>query len=101
MLRTAKVVGAIDVLKLKFIKPCAVGGGGRRRSEITDGECSVTLDGDGETSCYPAGQHFDVSANSRFTIAAVNLRLSLPAGRIAAETTAYAVPPNFWHAQLL
>ncbi|MCB1098997.1 MAG: pyrimidine/purine nucleoside phosphorylase [Verrucomicrobiae bacterium] len=38
------------------------------RMEITDGECSVTLDGDGETSRYSEGQHFDVPGNSGFTI---------------------------------
>lgn len=38
------------------------------RMEITDGECAVTLDGSSETTTYAAGQHFDVPANSGFTI---------------------------------
>lgn len=38
------------------------------RMEITDGECSVTLDGDEATARYNADQHFDVPANSGFTI---------------------------------
>ena len=39
------------------------------RMEITDGFCRVTLDGSNEETSYSAGQHFDVPANSGFTIA--------------------------------
>lgn len=39
------------------------------RMEIIDGECVVTIDGDSEPTRYSAGQHFDVAANSGFTIA--------------------------------
>ncbi len=38
------------------------------RMEITDGRCVVTLDGGGAATNYAAGEHFDVSANSGFTI---------------------------------
>lgn len=38
------------------------------RMEITDGACSVLLDGDCENSSYQAGDYFDVPANSGFTI---------------------------------
>ena len=36
--------------------------------EITDGTCSVVLDGATALAIYSAGQHFDVSADSGFTI---------------------------------
>lgn len=39
------------------------------RMEITDGACTVTLDGSSETKTYAAGTHFDVPAKSGFTIA--------------------------------
>ena len=39
------------------------------RMEITAGSCSVTLDGQDATTSYAAGSHFDVAANSGFTIA--------------------------------
>lgn len=39
------------------------------RMEISDGTCSVQLDGTAETATYAAGSHFDVPANSGFTIA--------------------------------
>jgi purine/pyrimidine-nucleoside phosphorylase len=39
------------------------------RMEITDGACRVTLDGSEQEVTYGAGQHFDVPANSGFTIA--------------------------------
>lgn len=38
------------------------------RMEITDGACSVILDGSEETAVYKAGEHFDVAANAGFTI---------------------------------
>lgn len=38
------------------------------RMEITDGECTVVLDGSGDACSYSAGQHFDVPSNSGFTI---------------------------------
>jgi purine/pyrimidine-nucleoside phosphorylase len=38
------------------------------RMDITDGECTVTLDGTDESSTYNADQHFDVPANSGFSI---------------------------------
>ncbi len=39
------------------------------RMEIVAGECTVTLDGMTGTHRYGAGTHFDVPANSGFTIA--------------------------------
>lgn len=38
------------------------------RMEISDGTCSVVLDGSDQTLSYDAGSHFDVPANSGFTI---------------------------------
>lgn len=38
------------------------------RMEITSGECEVQLDGVETNASYAAGQHFDVAANSGFTI---------------------------------
>jgi uncharacterized protein YaiE (UPF0345 family) len=38
------------------------------RMEISDGACTVTLDGSKETKSYAAGTHFDVAAKSGFTI---------------------------------
>ncbi|MGJ8678382.1 MAG: pyrimidine/purine nucleoside phosphorylase [Akkermansiaceae bacterium] len=38
------------------------------RMDITDGTCYVVIDGTEETSSYSAGEHFDVAANSGFTI---------------------------------
>lgn len=38
------------------------------RMEIIDGACEVTIDGSEEVTTYAAGQHFDVAANSGFTI---------------------------------
>ncbi len=38
------------------------------RMEITDGSCSVTLDGTDEIRPYSTGEFFDVPANSGFTI---------------------------------
>src|SRR5688572_4491443 len=39
------------------------------RMEIVSGECLVTLDGSKSAHSYAAGTHFDVPANSGFTIA--------------------------------
>lgn len=39
------------------------------RMEIIDGACTVLIDGDAENKAYSAGEHFDVAANSGFTIA--------------------------------
>jgi len=36
--------------------------------EIIAGSCSVRLDGQGNNAQYAAGTHFDVPANSGFTI---------------------------------
>ena len=38
------------------------------RMEITDGACTVTLDGSAASHTYSAGTHFDVPAKSGFTI---------------------------------
>ncbi|MFP6874661.1 MAG: pyrimidine/purine nucleoside phosphorylase [Verrucomicrobiales bacterium] len=38
------------------------------RMEMTTGQCAVTLDGEKEATIYPAGSHFEVPENSRFTI---------------------------------
>lgn len=38
------------------------------RMEIISGECKVNLDGTSETLNIKAGSHFDVAANSGFTI---------------------------------
>jgi uncharacterized protein YaiE (UPF0345 family) len=38
------------------------------RMEIIDGSCKVTIDDSEEISTYAAGEHFDVAANSGFTI---------------------------------
>jgi uncharacterized protein YaiE (UPF0345 family) len=38
------------------------------RMEIVTGDCLVTLDGETETEEYVASQHFEVPANSGFTI---------------------------------
>ena len=38
------------------------------RMEITDGTCLVTLDGIDGSDSFTAGEHFDVPANSGFTI---------------------------------
>ena len=38
------------------------------RMEITDGTCEVQLDGSDSRQTYGAGTHFDVPANSGFTI---------------------------------
>ena len=38
------------------------------RMDITGGVCRVTLDGGGDARSYDAGTHFEVPANSGFTI---------------------------------
>ena len=43
--------------------------GAAERMEIIAGECTVTLDGSTSAHRYGAGTHFDVPANSGFTIA--------------------------------
>ena len=43
--------------------------GAAERMEIVAGECTVTLDGGKAAHRYGAGTHFDVPANSGFTIA--------------------------------
>jgi uncharacterized protein YaiE (UPF0345 family) len=43
--------------------------GAAERMEIVAGECTVTQDGATGTHRYAAGMHFDVPANSGFTIA--------------------------------
>ncbi|RFC41402.1 MAG: hypothetical protein DUW69_002726 [Verrucomicrobia bacterium] len=42
--------------------------GAAERMEIVAGDCLVTLDGATETEEYVSSQHFDVPANSGFTI---------------------------------
>jgi len=43
--------------------------GAAERMEIVAGECTVTIDGSSATRSYGAGTHFEVPANSGFTIA--------------------------------
>lgn len=43
------------------------------RMDITDGDCTVTLDGSEESTSYSAGQHFNVPANSGFKINVNNI----------------------------
>jgi purine/pyrimidine-nucleoside phosphorylase len=43
--------------------------GAAERMEIVSGECMVTIDGNTGSHRYSAGTHFDVPANSGFTIA--------------------------------
>ena len=43
------------------------------RMDITDGDCTVTLDESEESTSYSAGQHFDVPANSGFNIKVDNI----------------------------
>ncbi len=38
------------------------------RMEITDGKCSVTLDGSDVSNEYSTGEYFDIAANAGFTI---------------------------------
>ena len=38
------------------------------RMDITDGDCAVSLDGVEGSDSFTAGEHFDVPANSGFTI---------------------------------
>ena len=43
--------------------------GAAERMEIVSGECLVTIDGNNGAHRYSTGTHFDVPANSGFTIA--------------------------------
>lgn len=38
------------------------------RMDVTDGVCSVVLDGSEEATIYKAGEHFNIAANAGFTI---------------------------------
>ena len=38
------------------------------RMEVTDGSCSVKIDGSDEENAYTAGESFDIEKNSGFTI---------------------------------
>lgn len=38
------------------------------RMDVIDGACAVTIDGTEVATNYKAGEHFDVAANSGFTI---------------------------------
>lgn len=38
------------------------------RMELIDGACSVVIDGDEGEASYSSGEHFDIEANSGFTI---------------------------------
>ncbi len=38
------------------------------RMDVTDGSCSVIIDGSKDSNSYRAGQHFDIPANSGFSI---------------------------------
>ncbi|MCH6256139.1 pyrimidine/purine nucleoside phosphorylase [Puniceicoccaceae bacterium K14] len=38
------------------------------RMEITDGSCTVKIDGQESSVKYSSGQHFDIEANSGFSI---------------------------------
>ncbi|MBK1830326.1 pyrimidine/purine nucleoside phosphorylase [Verrucomicrobiaceae bacterium R5-34] len=38
------------------------------RMDVIDGSCTVVLDGSDEKASYGAGEHFNIAANSGFTI---------------------------------
>ena len=57
-----KTLGLIDPGSYHFGTDAA------ERMEITDGTCTVVLDGSTEAVAYGAGSHFDVPAKSGFTI---------------------------------
>ncbi|MDC0088006.1 pyrimidine/purine nucleoside phosphorylase [Akkermansiaceae bacterium] len=38
------------------------------RMDVTDGACSVVLDGSDEATSYKEGDHFNIDANAGFTI---------------------------------
>lgn len=59
---SAKTFGLIFPGKYHFDTQAA------ERMEITDGSCTVNLDGMEGSENYSAGEHFDVAANSGFTI---------------------------------
>ncbi|MGJ8671930.1 MAG: pyrimidine/purine nucleoside phosphorylase [Rubritalea sp.] len=41
------------------------------RMDVIDGTCKVTIDGSDETATYAAGEHFNIEANSGFTMEVV------------------------------
>lgn len=61
--------GSKKTLGLIFPGSYHFGTAAAERMEITDGTCRVILDGSETETTYSAGQHFDVPANSGFTIA--------------------------------
>ncbi len=60
--------GAKKTLGLIYPGSYHFGTGAAERMEITAGACRVTLDGQTDVKDYAAGTHFDVAANSGFTI---------------------------------
>ena len=60
--------GSVKTLGLIYPGEYHFGTEQAERMEIPDGSCHVTLDDTTTTESYTAGQHFDVPANSGFTI---------------------------------
>ena len=60
--------GTTKTLGLIFPGDYHFGTGAAERMEVTAGTCSVTLDGSETATDYAVGEHFDVPANSGFTI---------------------------------
>lgn len=60
--------GTKKTLGLVFPGTYHFGTDAAERMELTDGACAVTLDGTTEARIYAAGTHFDVPANSGFTL---------------------------------
>jgi uncharacterized protein YaiE (UPF0345 family) len=60
--------GAKKTLGLIYPGSYHFGTGAAERMEIAAGACRVTLDGQTAVKDYAAGSHFDVAANSGFTI---------------------------------
>jgi uncharacterized protein YaiE (UPF0345 family) len=60
--------GAKKTLGLIYPGEYHFGTGAPERMEIVAGACTVRLDGATATQTHPAGSHFDVPANSGFTI---------------------------------
>jgi purine/pyrimidine-nucleoside phosphorylase len=60
--------GAKKTLGLIYPGTYHFGTAAAERMEITDGACRVTLDGESAEHSYAGGTHFDVAANSGFTI---------------------------------
>ena len=60
--------GAKKTLGLIYPGRYHFGTGAAERMEITDGACAVTLDGQEAEHRFEAGTHFDVPAQSGFTI---------------------------------